>query len=133
MTKDEFVDAVKQRANIDSEEAERITSAVFLTLRSRLSPEEITDISESLPGDIEGLWEGRWLQRMLSRLQSLREMDEYEFLEQVRQAADLPDLNQAERMTEIVFGVLKSAIPQVEVEHISRELPEDLRGFWKAA
>jgi uncharacterized protein (DUF2267 family) len=67
MTKDEFVDAVKQRANIDSEEAERITSAVFLTLRSRLSPEEITDISESLPGDIEGLWEGRWLQRMLSR------------------------------------------------------------------
>ncbi|MBE0448397.1 MAG: DUF2267 domain-containing protein [Actinobacteria bacterium] len=133
MTKDEFIDTVKQYANIDSKEAERITSAVLLTLRSRLSPEEVTDISENLPDDVEGMWEGGWLQRLLARIQSFREMDRYEFLEQVRQAADLPDLNQAERLTEIVFSALKTTIPQEEVEHISRELPEDLRGFWKAA
>lgn len=133
MTKDEFIEIIREDTELDAEDAERIASAVLLTLRSRLSPEEITDISESLPQDIEDLWEGGWLQRFLSNLQSLRELDRYEFLEQVRQAADLPTLDEAEKITDVVFSALKSAIPEEEVEHVSGELPDDLRDFWKAA
>lgn len=133
MTKKEFLDQIEQRSDLEAEDAERIASAVLLTLRTRLSSNEIIDISENLPEDIEKLWEGGWLQRLMSRLQSLRAMDQDEFLEQIREAADLPDIADTKRITEIVFNVLKSAIPAQEVEHISSELPEDLRTFWKAA
>lgn len=133
MTKEEFLNIIKERAGIDDEDAERMTTAVLLTLRSRLSHDEVIDIYENLSDDIEDLWEGGWLQRFMSLLQSFREMDREDFLEQVRQAADLPELADAENLTEIVFSALKAAIPEREVEHISNELPEDLRGFWKAA
>ncbi|MEW5707142.1 MAG: DUF2267 domain-containing protein [Actinomycetota bacterium] len=133
MTKKEFLEIVSRKANIDIADAERITSAVFQTLRSQLSREESVDIMLNLPEDIENIWEGNWLQKLTSLLQSFREMDKDEFIEQIREAADIRTSKEAELVAEVVFNTLKAAIPPREVEHISRDLPDNLKDLWKAA
>ena len=133
MTKKEFVDEIKQELNVDDLEAQRIARAVLLTLRSQISDIEIEDIDRSLPGDIEDLWHGGWLQRFMSRMQSFREMDIEDFIEQVREATDVRTRVEAARLTKIIFHVLKEAIPPREVEHIAQDLPDELSQFWQAA
>lgn len=133
MTKQEFIEVVIKHTNLPAEDAVRISTAVLLTLRSQLSLIEIYDIYETLPEDIDELWEGGILQRIMSRLQSLREMDKEDFIEQVREAADIKTTEEAEQVTEAVFLALKEAIPDREVEHITDDLPDDLSDLWKAA
>lgn len=133
MTKQEFIDVVIKHIDLSNEDAIRISTAVLLTLRSQLSVVEIYDIYETLPEDIDVLWEGSLLQRIMSRLQSLREMDKDDFIEQVREAADIKTTKEAEQATEAVFLALKEAIPDREVDHITDDLPDDLSDLWKAA
>lgn len=133
MTRDEFIDIVRKEAFLPEEDAERIAHAVLLTLRSQLSPVEIHDVYETLPEDMDDLWTGGWLQRLMVRLQSLHKMNMDEFIEQVREAADVRTTQEAENLTKIVFKALKDAIPPTEVEHIQKDLPVELKDFWKAA
>lgn len=133
MTKEEFVELVKERAFLSADESERVAVAVLHTLRSQLSQVEVSDVYETLPEDIDTLWEGSWLMRLTSRLIGLRELDRDEFLEQVREAVDVRTIAEAERLAKAVFAALKAAIPVREVQHIVRDLPEDLRDLWAAA
>jgi len=131
MCKDEFVEIISKQVKLDMEDAERVAKSVLLTLRSRLSPVEVVELNDNLACDLEDLWDGGWLQNIVSKLQSFRELDRYEFLEQIRQAADLQTIEDATYVTQNVFSVLKSAIPEQEVEAISNALPDDLREFWR--
>lgn len=133
MCKDEFVELVSEHTKLGLEDAERISKSVLLTLRSRLTSVEVLELNDNLACDLEDLWDGGWLQKFASKLQSLREFDRAEFLEQIRQAADLKTTEDATIVTQIVFRILKSAIPAREVEALSNALPGDLREFWLAA
>lgn len=133
MCKDEFIEIVSRQAKLQLEDAERITKSVLLTLRSRLSPVEVVELNESLTCDLEDLWDGGWLQKVVSTLQGFREFDRDEFLEQIRQAADLKTIEDATFITQSIFSVLKSAIPGSEIDAIASALPDDLREFWQTA
>ncbi|HCG99893.1 MAG: hypothetical protein A2074_04555 [Candidatus Aquicultor primus] len=133
MCKDEFVELVSEHAKLGLEDAERVSKSVLLTLRSRLTAVEVLELNDSLACDLEDLWDAGWLQKFASKLQSLRELDRSEFLEQIRQAADLKTTEDATIVTQIVFRILKSSIPKQEIEAMSKALPSDLREFWQAA
>jgi uncharacterized protein (DUF2267 family) len=93
----------------------------------------VLELNDGFACDLEDLWDGGWLQNIASKLQGLRELNRSEFLEQIRQAADLKTTEDATIITQIVFRILKSAIPRQEIETISKALPDDLREFWQAA
>ncbi|NCO66421.1 MAG: hypothetical protein COW32_04650 [Candidatus Aquicultor secundus] len=133
MTKNEFIDIIRKEAKLPEEDAKRVAHSVLLTLRSQLSPTEVNDIYETLPQDMDDLWTGGWLQRLMVRLQGLHKMNIEEFIEQVREAADIRTSQEAERLTGIVFNALKEAIPSTEVEHVQKDLPVELKDLWKAA
>ncbi|MCL6473226.1 MAG: DUF2267 domain-containing protein [Firmicutes bacterium] len=133
MDKQEFLNIIKTQTSLDEKEAERLARAVLLTLNSQLSRLERADIHGVLPKDLDTLFHGSWLQTLMSGLQSLREFDKEEFVEQVRERADLSTTDEAANIIRIVFSALKEAIPQQEVEHINRDLPDDVRDLWRAA
>lgn len=133
MDKQEFITLIKEKTGFSDFDTQRVARAVLLTLRSQLSRIEVLDLDETLPTDIDSLWHGGWLQMLMTRLQSLRDLDKEEFIEQVREAADLHTKQEAEELTRIVFHALKKAIPCEEVEHISGDLADDLQDLWQAA
>ncbi|HEY3373886.1 MAG TPA: DUF2267 domain-containing protein [Candidatus Aquicultor sp.] len=133
MTRDEFIDTIMEQASLSKEDAQRITVAILHTLRSQLSKNEIRDVYDTLPEDIDRFWEGGWMQRVMSWLQGLRYLDREDFIEQVREAADVKTSAEAQRLADVVFSTLKRAIPSKEVEHISHDLPEDIQQLWNAA
>ncbi len=133
MTKDEFIDIIRKEAMLPKEDAVLVAHAVLLTLKSQLSPTEIHDIYETLPQDMDTLWTGGWLQRLIVRLESLHKMNIEEFIEQIREAADIHTYQEAERLTRIVLKALKETIPPAEVEHIQKDLPVELKNLWDAA
>jgi len=133
MTREEFIENIKKQAGLSEEDAERVTRGVLHTLRSQLSQQEIEDIQETLPEDIDDLWEGGWLAKIMMALQSLRYMNMNDFIEQVREAVDVPTREEAERIARVVLRSLKATIPAEEVQHISEDLPDELKDFWKAA
>ncbi len=133
MDKQEFLALVKEQANLNDSDARRVARAVLLTLRSQLSRIEVIDIDETLPADIDSLWHGGWLQMLMTSLQSLRDLNKDEFVEQVRESADLRTKQEAEDIIRTVFHALKVAIPYQEVEHITNDLADDLQNMWKAA
>ncbi|MHB8840418.1 MAG: DUF2267 domain-containing protein [Candidatus Aquicultor sp.] len=133
MTKDEFIDIIRKEAMLPKEDTERVAHAVLLTLRSQLSLAEVHDVHETLPQDMGTLWTGGWLQRLVVRLESLHKMNIEEFIEQIREAADIRTYQEAERLTRIVLKVLKETIPPTEVEHIQKDLPVELKNLWDAA
>jgi nucleoid DNA-binding protein len=134
MNKAEFIDIVMQNSNFDDEsDIERIVVAVFHVLRSQLSSVEHHDILYALPEDLESLWEGGWLQRFISRIQGLRVMDKDDFIEQVRETADIADKAEAEEAIRAVFIAFKSAIPKSETKHVHNELTNGVLDMWDAA
>jgi len=133
MTREEFIDNIKEQTNLSDEDAERVARGVLHTLRSQLSQHEIEDIQETLPEDIDGLWEGGWLAKIMMALQSLRYMNMDDFMEQVREAVDVRTREEAEHIARVVLHALKASIPPEEVRHVSEDLPEALKDFWRAA
>lgn len=133
MDKQDFLNVIKTQTNLDDNEAERIARAVLLTFSSQLSRLERADIHDVLSSDLDTLFHGSWLQTLMSSLQSLREFDKEEFVEQVRERADLSTTAEAETIIRVVFSALKEAIPQQEIEHINRDLPDDVSDLWRAA
>lgn len=55
--RDEFLQAVRQRTNLRSnEEASRATTAVFSVLKQALPEKDVQDTASELPGDLRELW-----------------------------------------------------------------------------
>ncbi|MHB9132369.1 MAG: DUF2267 domain-containing protein [Armatimonadota bacterium] len=133
MTKKELLMRVMMLPGVTSQEsAEEVVSAVFRTLRDRLTPDEADDVWAQLPTAWKELWEsGGWLRNVTARMRGMNKLDRDEFVEYV--STIIPETIPAEEAVQVVFHALKEQISAGEAEDVSSQLPKDLRTMWKAA
>ena len=114
--------------NRDRELAERATAAVFHALRDRLTPEEADQLAAQLPRELRQLWDqGAREGRVPTKLHLP------EFLERVKDRADLPSAKEARWMTLAVFAALKEHVSPGESADVWSQLPKDLKELWAEA
>jgi uncharacterized protein (DUF2267 family) len=108
--------------------AKRATAAVFHALRDRLTPEEADQVVAQLPIELKDVWEqGEREGRRPVKLHRA------EFLERVKQDADLASIKEARWMTLAVFAALKESVSPGESEDVWAQLPKDLKELWAEA
>lgn len=116
----------------DESDAEHVVTAVFQSLRDRITPEEADDLWSQLPTAWKELWDsGSWWDKMSARVRGMNKLDRDEFIARVRMHInnEVP----AEDAVRIVFHALKEQVSPGEAADVSAQLPEDLRTLWKAA
>jgi uncharacterized protein (DUF2267 family) len=114
------------------EDAEHAVTAVFQSLRDRLTAEEADDVWAQLPSAWKQLWDsGTWWEKVSARMKGMNKLNREEFIDRVR--THLPAEVPAEQIVRVVFHALKEQISPGEAADVSAQLPEDLRTFWKAA
>lgn len=133
MTKKELVSRVMTLPGVETQEdAEHVVTAVFMTLRDRLTPEEADDVWAQLPTSWKEMWDtGSWWEKLGARMQRMNKLNREEFVLRVQN--QLKDLTPADDAIRIVFHALKEQVSPGEVSDVSAQLPEDLRTLWKAA
>jgi uncharacterized protein (DUF2267 family) len=134
MNKHEFLqDVMNKTGMVNEPDAEYIVAAILRVLNSQLSNRERKDMDNVLPNDIDSMFEGSWFDRVIVHIQSLHSMLKDEFIEQVREAADLRSSFEAEKFIMAVFSTLKATIPRAEVKHLHNELTDGVTDMWDAA
>jgi uncharacterized protein (DUF2267 family) len=134
MNKHEFLQNVMNKTGMVNEsDAEYIVAAILRVLNSQLSGRERKDLDDVLPNDIDSMFEGSLFDRFIARIQSLHTMVRDDFIEQVREAADLRTTFETEKFIMAVFSTLKATIPQTEVKHLHNELTDGVTDMWDAA
>jgi uncharacterized protein (DUF2267 family) len=119
LTQDDFVGRVAEVLATDRETARRATEAVLQTLSERISPGEVDDLEDELPGDLHGA-----LERGLIESRAARKMSEQEFVARVAELEGTsPD--DAERHAHAVFQVLREALSNREFSDVAAQLSED--------
>lgn len=133
MTKKELLSRIMQIPGVKSEdEAATVITAVFQTLRDRLTPEEADDVWAQLPSAWKEMWDtGSWWEKVSSRMKGMNKLNRDEFVARVQTLiqSEIP----ADQTVRVVFHALKEQISPGEASDVSAQLPEDLRMFWKAA
>lgn len=131
--KKEYLKFLQDKLNTDEEKSEQILTAVFQTLHERLTEGLAEHIETHLPVDVKPLWWGQ-LRKTLSLWRRQPEKYNYpEFLEKVKERANLEGPEEAKKATEAVFQLLKLKIPERESANVATQLPQDLEQFWQAA
>ncbi|MBI4499088.1 MAG: DUF2267 domain-containing protein [Chloroflexi bacterium] len=105
--------------------AENCTRAVFKVLHQRIEPGQAEHVETHLPPDLKADWRRGYT--------GFTRMDKHEFLEAVKNEACFRNTDEAFLATRAVFGALKAALPEKDVEDTGDELPEDLREIWTEA
>ncbi|MBI3636746.1 MAG: DUF2267 domain-containing protein [Candidatus Rokubacteria bacterium] len=128
MTAARFYRRVMGDVGVDRETAQRITAAVFHTLRDRLTPEEAAQAAAQLPTPLRILWRrGEALGRRPVK------MHRRAFYDRVRGEAGLASIAAARAATYSIFAALKWQLSPGESEDIFDQLPTDLKEVWQAA
>jgi uncharacterized protein (DUF2267 family) len=108
--------------------AKRVTAAVFHALRDRLTPDEADQLAAQLPLELKDVWAaGEGFERPPVK------MNRAEFLERVREEADLPSEREAQWATLAVFAALKAQLSPGEADDVLAQLPKDLKELWTEA
>lgn len=119
MDYDQFIEAVQERASVDShEEAERIIQATLQTLSERLSSDQLDDLSAHLPSEVM-----EHLQH--EQAGSAEDFPLDEFVDRVSERADARDPEEATAQAQAVMQTVKEAIGGDE-EDDDFPLPQDL-------
>lgn len=133
MTKREFIRSVRDMTNLTGYEAELATRAVFRTLHERTTEGEADDVAATLPPDLQDMWDGGYLKKLVRSFRGAERFDLQTFLARVQQRALLANVYDAERISRAVLHVLKDAIPPGEVEDLEAQLPYDMKQMLEAA
>ena len=129
MEYNQFMNEVQRRLPANFPATAKVSiRAVFQTLHHRIDEGQAGQIETHLPQELKKDWEFPNPQQ-----QSGEEFDRQQFLEDVRQLAGLQDLTQAREAADVVFTVLKLAIPRADVHDTATELPPNLRHLWLEA
>jgi uncharacterized protein (DUF2267 family) len=116
MTYDEILQRVAHRADVASEDADRVTRAVARTLSERLGPKEATDTASQLPTPLQDeLRPGAFAQVF----------DAGEFVRRVAERAGIDDVAAARERVRAVFVTLQEAVQPGEFEDWETVLTTD--------
>lgn len=117
----------------DTARAFRVTRAVFVALRERLTVEESFDLLSQLPFMLKAVYIDGWKP---SRQKAKAGRHLSDFLAEVRQAdmqsmaRDFGNDHSAQESIQAVFRVLKRKVSGGEVDHITGGFPKELKNVW---
>lgn len=116
---------------VDLEQADRITTAVFHTLRELLTPEESLHLIAQLPMMVKAIYVNGWHINKKDRIRSMDEFVERLMLQHPRAAArDFGSNEKAMERARAVFKVVRNHIATGEVEDIIAQFPPELAALW---
>ena len=129
----EFIKEVSDEMETDRQSSLRIVKAVLHTLRDRLSPMESKDLVSQLPMILKAIWCDGWSPDKTpdKSIKKREDFIEYVFSSpELVQPNDLEDIEGARKAVISVLSVLKRHLTQGEIDDISSQLPEDIKGLW---
>ncbi len=116
MQYNEFINQLKDRANLENEEqAVRTARATLRTLAERITGDEAKDVASQLPEGLEEFMDAKSHGERFS-------LDE--FYERVGKKADI-DTNDAMTRSKALFSILNEAITKGEMNDVRDQLPKD--------
>lgn len=123
MKYDEFIQRVQEKAGLESsEEAVRVTKAVFETLGERLYRTEQSQLAAQLPKGIKEFFVAR--QPPENTRRDVQGFSLEEFYNRVSARAKIGHPH-AVRQTKAVMAVLQEAASSGQIEDVKRELPAE--------
>lgn len=131
----EFLKQVATKLNTpeDTAYADRLTSALFATIRDLITPEESLHLISSLPMYMKAHYVNGWkIHREKPRVKTLEE-----FFELLREkyprtsGRPLGDLQSLRDDVKAVFAVMRNYINAGELRHIQVQFPEPLAELWQ--
>lgn len=117
----------------DRGHAERVTMAVFHTLRDVLTPEESMHLISQLPLYLKAAYAENW--KIAKEPKRIRSMEE--FLADLREhsgntaARDFGNDETAQQKVSVLFKMLKRYVSQGEIAHVKVQLPPPLVELWE--
>jgi uncharacterized protein (DUF2267 family) len=113
------------------EQADRIMTSVFHTLRDILSPEESFHLIAQLPMLLKAIYINGWHLNKKDRIRSMDEFIECLMLQNPKAAPkDFGNDEKAKERSRAVFRVLRNHIAVGEVKDIVAQLPSELTELW---
>jgi uncharacterized protein (DUF2267 family) len=116
----------------NTDQADRIMTAVMHALRELLTPEESLHLISQLPMLIKAIYVNGWhISGNKKRIHSMEEFIECLMLQNPRTAAqDFGNDEKAIARTKAVFQVLKNHVSAGEVKDIIAQMPDELTALW---
>lgn len=117
----------------DRGHAERVTMAVFHTLRDVITPEESMHLISQLPLYLKAAYAENW--KISQEPKRIRTIEE--FLADLREhrgrtaARDLGNDDTARQKASAVFRMLKKYVSEGEISHVKVQLPPPLLELWE--
>jgi uncharacterized protein (DUF2267 family) len=129
VTADVFYKTVMEASGVtNSEQAKRVTAAVFHALRDRITQPESDQLFAQLPWELQTVWvTGERSERKPVKLHRQA------FYNRVREKAGLSSAAEARAATLAVFSALKKQISPGEAGDVLAQLPKDLKEVWEEA
>jgi uncharacterized protein (DUF2267 family) len=117
---DEFIKAVRERAGLDSDQAEKAVRATLNTLAQRLAGGDPEDLSSQLPEELKETVQ------FTTGAGAGEHLSAEEFVHTVAQREGRPD-EQAEQDVRAVFATLRDAVTPGEWDDIEAQLGKEYR------
>lgn len=134
MGKQEYIKFVADKLNMDENKSEQVLSAVLQTLHERLTEDQADHVETHLPVDVKPLWRADVVKRTLPLFKRQpAKYDFFEFLNKVKERAELKSEEEAKNAIRAVFQLLKIKMPDKESANVATQLPGDIEQFWQAA
>lgn len=132
MQYDEFIKLVRERSEMAGRgDTENAIKSVFQTLRDRIVTQTWENVQSQLPHEFQQAMTMGFMEKMSDTVSGPTRMDLKSFIMRVADRLQTTDYNQAEKVTRAVFITLRQATTPGAQEEIERELPEDIREFWR--
>lgn len=99
----------------------------------RLDPGQAGHIETHLPKELKDEWDLSGAEEVTYAVAGPKSLGRDEFLEVVREKAELGSEGEAVHATRAVFCALRQALPERDVRDTAGSLPAPLRGLWDTA
>jgi uncharacterized protein (DUF2267 family) len=119
----QFYHEVRTDIGVDLDDAEGLVKVVFYMLSARLRDDQEEHLLAQLSPGIASLW-------MSVRQRGVIKFNRTEFLQKIKQDANLTNVNDALKATRAVIEALKRRINPGEIKDVGDALPLGLRGIW---
>jgi uncharacterized protein (DUF2267 family) len=116
MRYDELIKRVSEETGLERDQADAAMRAVLRTLTERIGTDEADDLAAQLPKELKDA---------VPPLTAPERFDAEEFVRRVAGLADVP-LEEARRIIQGVFAVIRQAVSDGELADIHDRLPKDI-------
>jgi uncharacterized protein (DUF2267 family) len=121
--REQFYHEVRTILGVDLQDAEGLVKVVFYMLSARLRDDQEEHLIAQLPPGIASLW-------LSVRQRGVIKFNRAEFLEKIKEDANLRNVNDALQSTTAVIETLKRYVNPGEIKDVADALPPGLKEIW---